>query len=85
MNPFELRFNIFNVAKEMLEKQYEANLAAWQLLDKTSKEVSELAPQYPTLPEVVEKAIEINRFVSSNTEKELANVVKRMSGVSVIF
>ena len=85
ISQFELRFNIFNTAKDLLEKQYEANLSAWKLLDKTSKEVTDLAPKYPTLPEVVEKAIEINRFVSSNTEKELANVVKRMSGVSVIF
>jgi len=68
-----------------MQKQYEANMAAWSLLDKTSKDTRELAPKFPTMDEVVEKAIEINKFISINTEKELANTLKRMSGVSVIF
>jgi len=85
MNPFELRFSVFNTAKDFMQKQYEANMAAWSLLDKTSKETLELAPKFPTMDEVVEKAIEINKFISSNTEKELASALKRMSGVSVIF
>ena len=85
MTPFELRFNIFNSAKDLLETQYKANMANWEAMNKISKEVTELAPKYPTLDEIIDKAIEINRFVSSNTEKELANAVKRMSGVSVIF
>ena len=85
MNPFELRFSIFNTAKDFMQKQYEANMAAWSLLDKTSKDSLELAPKFPTMDEVVEKAIEINKFISSNTEKELSSALKRMSGVSVIF
>jgi hypothetical protein len=85
MNPFELRFSVFNTAKDFMQKQYEANMAAWSLLDKTSKDTLELAPKFPTMDEVVEKAIEINKFISSNTEKELASALKRMSGVSVIF
>ena len=85
MNPFELRFNIFNTAKDMLEKQYEANLAAWELLNKTSKEVTELAPKFPTTEEIIDKAIEINTFISGNTTKELTNLAKKMAGVSVIF
>jgi hypothetical protein len=85
MNPFELRFSVFNTAKDFMQKQYEANMAAWSLLDKTSKDTLELAPKFPTMDEVVEKAIEINKFISINTEKELANTLKRMSGVSVIF
>jgi len=67
-----------------MQKQYEANMAAWSLLDKTSKDTLELAPKFPTMDEVVEKAIEINKFISSNTEKELARALK-LSGVSVIF
>jgi hypothetical protein len=85
MNPFELRFSIFNTAKDLLVKQHEANLAAWEVLNKTTKEAEELAPKFPTTEEIIDKAIEINTFISGNTTKELANLAKRMSGVSVIF
>jgi predicted metal-dependent peptidase len=85
MNPFELRFSIFNTAKDLLVNQHEANLAAWEVLNKTTKEAEELAPKFPTTEEIIDKAIEINTFISGNTTKELANIAKRMSGVSVIF
>ena len=85
MNPFELRFNIFNTAKELLVSQYEANIAAWEMLNKTSKDAVELAPKFPTIHEIAEKAIEINKFVSDANEREVIKAVKRASGVSVIF
>ena len=85
MNPFELRFSIFNTAKDLLVKQHEASMAAWEVLNKTSKEAADLAPKFPTTEEIIDKAIEINTFISGNTTKELANLAKRMSGVSVIF
>jgi hypothetical protein len=85
MNPFELRYSIFNTAKELLENQYKANLATWEFLNKTTKETEELAPKFPTMDEVIDKAIEINRFVSESNEKELTKVVKRMSNVSLVF
>jgi hypothetical protein len=68
-----------------LEEQYKANLAAWEVLNKTSKKTEELAPSYPTMHEIIEKAIEINEFVSGAATKELTNAAKRLSGVSVIF
>ena len=85
LSPFELRFSVFNTAKDLLVKQHEANMAAWELLNKTSKEAAELAPKFPTTEEIIDKAIEINTFISGNTTKELANVAKKLSGVSVIF
>jgi hypothetical protein len=85
MNPFELRFSIFNTAKDLMVKQHEANMAAWELLNKTTKEAAELAPQFPTTEEIIDKAIEINTFISGQTTKELANVAKKLAGVSVIF
>jgi hypothetical protein len=85
MNPFELRFSVFNTAKDILIKQHEANLAAWEVLNKTSKETAELAPKFPTMEEMIDKAIEINSFISGNTTKELTNFAKKMAGVSVIF
>jgi len=85
VSPFELRFSIFNTAKDLLVKQHEANLAAWEVLNKTSKEAADLAPKFPTTEEIIDKAIEINTFISGNTTKELANIAKKLSGVSVIF
>ena len=85
MNPFELRFSIFNSAKDLLVKQHEANMAAWEVLNKTSKEAQDLAPKFPTMEEIIDKAIEINTFISGNTTKELTNLAKKMTGVSVIF
>ncbi len=85
VSPFELRFSIFNTAKDLMIKQHEASLAAWEVLNKTSKEAAELAPKFPTTEEIIDKAIEINTFISGNTTKELTNIAKKLSGVSVIF
>ena len=85
MNPFELRFSVFNTAKDLMVKQHEANMAAWELLNKTSKEAEELAPKFPTMDEIIDKAIEINTFISGSTTRELTNLAKKMTGVSVIF
>ena len=85
MNPFELRFSIFNTAKDLMIKQHEANLATWEVINKTTKEAEELAPKFPTMEEIIDKAIEINTFISGQTTKELTGLVKKMSGVSVIF
>ena len=85
MNPFELRYSVFNTAKDLMIKQHEANLAAWEVINKTSKEAEELAPKFPTMEEIIDKAIEINTFISGSTTRELTNLAKKMTGVSVIF
>lgn len=85
MNPYELRFSILNTAKDFLDSQYKANLAAWELADKTVKKALDLAPKYPTMEEVIKKAIEINKFVSETGEQELINSVKRLTKISVPF
>jgi len=84
-SPYELRFNIFNTAKEILESQYQANLDAWKLLDKASKEAADLAPKFPTVHEIVEKALEINKFVSETNHNELVKVAKRLTGTTIVF
>lgn len=85
MNAFELRFNIFNVAKEILETQYKANLTAWEALDKTSKKAQELAPKFPTVEEIVNQAIEINKFISESSVNEFTKLGKRLTSTAVIF
>ena len=85
MNPFELRFSIFNSAKDLLIKQHEANLAVWNAMDKASKQAEDLAPKYPTIHEILDKATEINKFVSESTQNEIVKIAKRATGVGVIF
>ena len=85
MNPYELRFSILNTAKEFLEQQYKANLAAFEALDKATKEAADLAPKFPTVEEVIEKAVEINKFVSDANERELTKIVKRVNGIGIAF
>jgi hypothetical protein len=85
MNPFELRYSVFQTAKDFLEQQYKANLAAFDALDKAAKGAAELAPKFPTVEEVIEKAVEINKFVSDANERELTRVVKRVNGIGITF
>ena len=85
MNAFELRYSVFQTAKEFLEQQYKANLAAFDALDKAAKNATELAPKFPTVEEVIEKAVEINKFVSDANERELTRVVKRVNGIGITF
>ena len=85
MNPFELRFSIFNTAKDLLEKQYQASTDAWDTMDATAKQLTGMAPQFPSMAEIVEKAIEINKFVSDANERELIKTVKRINGIGITF
>ena len=85
MNPFELRFSIFNSAKDLLIKQHEANLAVWTALDNASKQAADLAPKYPTIEEIVDKAIEINKFISESGVSEMTKLGKRLTSTAVIW
>jgi ABC-type transporter Mla subunit MlaD len=85
MTPYELRYAILQTAKDLVENQYKAANAAFELLDKTNQNAEKLAPKVPTVAEVIEAAIEFNKFVSDANERELIKTVKRVSGISVAF
>jgi hypothetical protein len=85
MNPFELRYSVFQTAKDFMEESYKAQLSAFEAAQKTTEQAIDLAPKYPTLEEIIEKAIEINKFVSDSAERELGKVVKRASGIGIVF
>ena len=85
MNPFELRFSIFNSAKDLLVKQHEANMAVWNAMDEASKKAVDLAPKYPTVEEIVDKATEINKFISKTSVTEFTKLGKRLTSTAVIF
>ena len=54
MNPFELRYQMLNTAREMLESEYHA------------KKSNSEAAEWPTLDKVLERAAALNKFVSDN-------------------
>jgi hypothetical protein len=54
-------------------------------MDATAKQLTGMAPQFPSMAEIVEKAIEINKFVSDANERELTKIVKRASGIGIVF
>jgi hypothetical protein len=71
-NPFELRFDVLAMAKELMDKQYEqAQNQFWAVLDQAKeqqKDVTEIFEKYtpkmyqPT--EIMEKAEELYKFVT---------------------
>ena len=70
-NPFEIRFDVLNMAKEMMDRQYEmAQTQFWQQLDQckeASKDVTEVFEKYtPKMyqpSEMMEKAEELYKFI----------------------
>lgn len=65
-NPYELRFDMFQQAKEILVDEYHAKSAAlmarYELVD--GSEYPENLPEYPSFDDIVKMAKEINRYVS---------------------
>ena len=64
---------------------YPRNLAAWEMLNKSSKKAEEVSPKFPTIEDIVEKSIEINKFISDTSTTEFAKMAKRLTGTTVIF
>jgi MinD superfamily P-loop ATPase len=81
MSPFELRFAIISTAKEIVENQYKAHMAAWDLMDKATQEAKDLMPKFPTVREVIDVAMEMNKFVSESNAQELTRQSRRMMGM----
>ena len=66
MTPYELRFEIFKQAYNMLNDQFSVEYdtaVRWNEVEK--KEVSMDYPEFPTLDKVLKQAEIINDFVSS--------------------
>lgn len=69
-NPFEIRFDVLAMAKEMLDKQYEMAQANYynfleQVKDsqKTFEDVEQYVPKMYQPQEVMEKAEELYKFI----------------------
>ena len=85
MNPFELRYDLLKTSKEFLTEQYNAQLKAWELADETGKKLLENAPKFPSMHEIIDNAIEMNKFISNAVETQLVDGVKRINRITAVF
>ena len=85
MNAFELRYDLLKTSKDFLTEQYNAQLKAWELADEAGKKMLENAPKFPTMHEIIDNAIEMNKFISNAVETQLVDGVKRMSRITAVF
>ena len=71
-NPFEIRFDVLAMAKELADRQYDmAQMQYWTMLEeaqKQSKDITEVMEKYtPKMyqpAEIMEKAEELYKFVT---------------------
>jgi hypothetical protein len=85
MNPFELRYDLLKTSKEFLTEQYNAQLKAWELADEAGKKLLENAPKFPSMHEIIDNAIEMNKFISNVVETQLVDGVKRINRFTAVF
>ena len=70
--PYEIRFDLLTMAKDLLDRQYEQSVAiAWQALEKGMetnktlyKDVEKYVPKMFTPEEIIEQAERLQGFVS---------------------
>ena len=70
--PYEIRFDLLKMAKDLLDRQYEQSVAiAWQALEKGMetnktlyKDVEKYVPKMFTPEEIVEQAERLQGFVN---------------------
>jgi len=70
MTPYELRFNIFQEAEALADRQYQSEYAAvtmWNEKQCNSNKLKEF-PTFPTFEYIKQLAENINNFVSSNSK-----------------
>lgn len=71
-NPFELRFDVLRMAKEMMDQQYElANQQFYQMVDQAreqNKDIQDIfekyTPQMYQPKEIMDKADELYKFIT---------------------
>jgi hypothetical protein len=64
MNAYELRYQLIQSAKEMLEAQYHAQTQAWEALEKFTD--SDPYPKFPSFQDILDRATEMNKFISES-------------------
>lgn len=78
-NPYEIRLELLNMAKDNLAQQFysrkEALNNAWQAKVSSAMEIKGLIPEHPEMPDfpseerIIEKAMILEKFVSGDFKK----------------
>jgi hypothetical protein len=71
-NPYEIRFDLLSMAKDMLDRQYEqASIMAWEAMNKAMetnrdlyKDVEKYLPKMFTPEEIVAQAEKLQSFIT---------------------
>jgi len=71
-NPYEIRFDLLKMAKEMLDRQYEqATIMAWEAMTKAMetnkdlyKDVEKYVPKMFTPEEIIDQAERLQQFIN---------------------
>jgi hypothetical protein len=71
-NPYEIRFDLLKMAKDMLDRQYEQSAAmAWEAMTKAMetnesiyKEVDKYVPKMFSPEEIVDQAERLQKFIN---------------------
>lgn len=71
-NPYEIRFDLLKMAKEMLDRQYEqASTMAWEAITKAMetnkdlyKDVEKYVPKMFTPEEIIDQAERLQSFIN---------------------
>jgi len=61
MNAFELRYQLLESAKSMLEGQFHATMHLWDLTGKAGE-----PPKFPSFQDILDRAAEMNKFISES-------------------
>tara|TARA_Y100001938_G_scaffold113141_1_gene155171 strand:+ start:3024 stop:3257 length:234 start_codon:yes stop_codon:yes gene_type:complete len=71
-NPYEIRFDLLNMAKDLLDKQYDqASNVAWSAFEKAAetnaniyKEIEQYIPRMFTPEEIISQAEKLQTFIN---------------------
>jgi len=71
-NPYEIRFDLLKMAKDMLDRQYEqATIVAWEAMTKAMetnkdlyKDVEKYVPKMFTPEEIIDQAERLQQFIN---------------------
>lgn len=75
-NPYEIRFDLLSMAKDMLDRQYEqASIMAWEAMNKAMetnrdlyKDVEKYLPKMFTPEEIVAQAEKLQSFITDKKQ-----------------
>ncbi len=63
--------------KDIVEQQYDLQKRGAEIADKTTSAFIDALPKFPTTAEVIDSAIEINKFYGKFMQDELVNTAKK--------